>query len=190
MGWGSRRSRDRTQEPALSFSFPSSGLPSGPRPGKLRELDEGWELCLSPGAQPSLVSRLGAHKTFRQCCPACGKTKDGKKLLGAKSSLLLPNPAYSFFFLPRAPPICLHIYYPNGGLSRVEGARGKGQESHHHRFIMQSCLVCCVRDLPGVWAEFFIFWAPFPPSSHGLSGSHVNPFLLCFPGHRFQLSIL
>ena len=57
MGGGSRRGRDRTQEPALSFSFPSSGLPLWATPRETKTWMRLGAVLSLPGARPSLVSR-------------------------------------------------------------------------------------------------------------------------------------
>lgn len=77
---GSRRGRARTQESALSYSFPSSWasfLGHYPKGTKTRM---GLGAALSFSQEPSLAilfPGLGALKASRECYPACGKPKMG-----------------------------------------------------------------------------------------------------------------
>ena len=63
MGAGSRRNRDRTQEPALSFSFPS-GLPLWATPRETKTWMRLGAVLALPGARPSLASRARSPQDF------------------------------------------------------------------------------------------------------------------------------
>lgn len=124
---GSRRRKARTQGSRSQLSAGASIPPGLPllttSPRELRP-GGGWVLSLLFPRSPA--SSCGPIRLPGNAIQPVGNQRWEVAPRGLTlPSFLLPSTTYTFSpSIPRAPPICLHIYYPIGGLSRIEGARG------------------------------------------------------------------